>query len=189
MHFLGDDMGLLDRLFQRKQLRAPQIGPRNDARLDASRRELLSMAVHDTLNKCGIPDTWITLETSAAFTARKVRGMHLRLVVREWHPTLLDHGLSLQKLINARMSRLDPLFDQWLTGISWKFDLVDESNHPTMPAPLYWQSIAARSAAAPAQVQKSPSQRAVLDELIDAGDQRHAEKHDAWVPTQPMVNF
>jgi hypothetical protein len=185
-------MSLLDRVFARKPLPQPQAATdqRNQVRLDASRRELLSMAVNDTLKKNSIPKTWITAEASPTLTARKERGLHLRLVVREWQPTLLEYGFALQKLIKAHMTRLDPLSPQWITGISWKFELVDETNCPTMPAPTYWQAVAAHSAAQAQRTRKAAESRVALERLIEGGDRRRSQspEQDGWAPTQPMVN-
>ncbi len=184
-------MNLLDRVFARKSLGRPQVAidQRNHVRLDASRRELLSMAVNDTLKTNGIPTTWITAEASPTLNARKERGLHLRLVVREWQPTLLEHGFALQKLIKAHMTRLDPLSPQWITGISWKFELADETRCPSMPSPAYWQALAAHSASQPERMSNEAEPRAALERLIGGGDRkrRRLPDHDGWSPTQPMA--
>jgi hypothetical protein len=88
-------MGLSNRLFPAPPKSSPQID-RRLAQIEASRRELLSLATHQALSKAGIPASWITAETSPAMSARNERGMHLRLVLRQRQPTLIDHGVALQ---------------------------------------------------------------------------------------------
>ena len=197
-------MGFIDRLLGRKpgqrhqhsiRVSQAQSSQSHPAGRDASRRELVAMAVSDALRKSGIPPTWITAETFPVMTAQRQRGMHLRLLVREWQPTLLDYGAALQKLIRMRVSRLDPLSSLWLTDVTWKFDLVDDANCPMLPAPVYWQGIGARSNTAPAKEQAGSlkARRAALDQLLagggDAASGGNQARHDGFSPTQPMLNY
>ena len=117
---------------------APQTASpsRIDPRREELRREVLNLATRDTLSKHGIPSHWITAEIQIAFTSSRQRGMHLRLVLREWRSDLIHYSFALQRAIRARIFCLDPLSAEWLTGISWKFDIVDESACPSLPAVL-----------------------------------------------------
>jgi hypothetical protein len=69
-------------------------GDRGTSRLQATtrertRRELISMAVRDTLKKHELAAGCITVDALPGFTATKHRGMHIQLVFREWQPNLL----------------------------------------------------------------------------------------------------
>lgn len=127
------------RLFERKQ--TPSRGSHSGSttlQRDETRRELLNLAVRETLRKHGIPQSWIQPEMPSAVTSQKVRGIHLRLLVREWQPDLLAYTVALQRAIQARLLRLDPLSVGWMTGISWQYDPVDASTCPALPPADHW---------------------------------------------------
>jgi hypothetical protein len=105
---------------------------------DEIRRELLNLAVRETLRKHGIPQSWIQADMSSALTTRKLRGVHLRLLVREWQPELLTYTVGVQRAIQSRLLRLDPLSINWLAGISWQYHPVDDSTCPALPPAQYW---------------------------------------------------
>jgi hypothetical protein len=189
-------MNLIARLLGRSKAHAPRrdLSPPSAPASDATRRELVAMAVNDTLRKHGIPPSWITAEASPATTLRKQRGLHLRLVVRQWQPRLLDHGVALQKSVRARIARLDPLSREWLTGVSWKLEPVDEAACPALPDPGYWRAL--RMPAAPREetakvAAAAPSAQAALQRMLGARDQAFAAarraEHDEFRPTQPML--
>ena len=188
-------MNLIARLLGRSKAHPPRrnLSVPVQADRDATRRELVAMAVNDTLRKHGIPPSWITAEGSPATTLRKQRGLHLRLVVREWQPRLLDHGVALQKSVRARIMRLDPLSSEWLTGISWKLEPVDEAVCPALPDPGYWRALRAPAAprAEAANAAAAPAAQAALERMLGARDQAFAAarraEHDEFRPTQPML--
>lgn len=162
----------------------PEDVSRLDPQRDETRRELTSLAVRDTLRKHGIPAHWINAETHSTLGASRVRGIHLRLVVREWEPRLLAYTIALQRAIQARLIRLDPLSTAWMTGISWKFDVVDDGTCPALPPARYWET-----------VRESPirplAARTLLDRLVDsAGGPSTEPSEDAsdFRPTEPMAN-
>jgi len=187
-------MTLIDRLLGRKPVQSgvPSAPVPALTNRDAARRELVAMAVRDTLRKHGIPADWISGEASPALTARKERGIHLRLVLRHWHPALPSCVVALQKSVVARLARLDPLSCDWLVGVAWKFEPADDSLCPTLPEPGYWQperpqreqttAKAARAAADPRQTLKG-----LLGRGDDAFASRASASADGFSPTQPMV--
>lgn len=179
-------MELIRRWFGKEEFRrSKSVASRgSDSQRDESRRELLGLAVRDALRKHGIPAQWITAETFSALTGSRVRGMHLRLVVREWQPKFLAYTVALQKAITARLLRLDPLSQGWMAGISWKFEVVDESLCPGLPAAQYWDSLRETEPARPLGA------RALLDSLLGADkpapqDAPAGSKTD-FRPTEPM---
>lgn len=129
---------------------APRPAPRTlspaEIDLDSVRREVVAIALRETLRKQGIPATWITAETAPANTARRERGAHVRLTMREWHPELLPFTVALQKTVRARIARLDATSADWLTGIAWKFEPYDETGCPALPGPDHWRGLAAGAA-------------------------------------------
>lgn len=155
-------------------------------------REIVAMALRDVLRKFGIPVTWITANPQSSTTAKRGRGVHLHLMVRDWHPQLLVFLVAVERQVRARILRLDPFSAEWLTGISWKFDLVDESSCPALPAAAFWQEYLRRVAANPTQgpdprpdTLQRPPRPAVEDPVAR---NRSADREPAFLPTQPMAH-
>lgn len=176
--------------FQRLFARAPQAQPAvaspqpyPEPRRYASRRELLTMAVRDTLRRHGIPAEWIHAEANPVLTRRSVRAIQLRLVARHWDPALITCVVALQKSIAARLARLDPASAEWLAGISWKFEPEDESLCPTLPSADFWQD---DSRPAPARVSVRGDDAEWKQRLAE-GDRAFAgQGRNAFGPTEPM---
>lgn len=127
---------------------------------NTTRRELLRSTLRDTLNRHGIPASWITCETLVTTSRTREQGIHWRLVVHHWDPRLLVHGIAFQQSLIKRITTFDPLASAWLMGISWQFALPDESTCPPMPHPGVWTSDAAAIPPVPAQqaqAQAAPS--------------------------------
>jgi hypothetical protein len=139
------------------------------------RRQLLAIALRDTLRKHGIPSTWVTLEARPTSSAGRDRGMHMRLAIREWDERFPTYLVAFQKEIATAVRRLDPLSSVWLTGISWRFVLVDDEHCPKLPHPETWLAIPAllttNSTVRPPQ----------LDERAPFGEAR-----PDFAPTQPL---
>jgi hypothetical protein len=104
-----------------------------------NRRELLRVAIRSTLGRQGIPIAWLGAEVVAATQrGREPGGVHLRLLIRHWDPRLLAHAVAIQNSLIERIMTFDPLASTWLTGISWQFDLPDESLCPALPPAGSW---------------------------------------------------
>jgi hypothetical protein len=131
---------------------SPATSPpsRSAASDSATRRELLRVVLRNTLNRHGIPTTWVGAEMLLATSRGREPGIHWRLVVRHWDPRLLTHAVALQNALIVRVLAFDPLAAQWLMGISWQFSLSDESLCPPMPHPGTWTA-EPRGAAEPAR--------------------------------------
>jgi hypothetical protein len=180
-------MNLIQRLLGRRPPSAAPatVPPTGPTPRDATRQELLSMAVRDTLRRHGIPQAWIAAQVTPALTARKERGSHLRLVARHWHPALASCVVALQKSVLARLNRLDPLSGEWLVGVSWKFDPADDTLCPALPAPEYWQQLQQQQAPA---AQRPSAARDALHRLMAESDHAFAARgSDGFSATQPML--
>lgn len=125
---------------------------------NSSRRELLRLVLRDTLNRTGIPTSWIGADLLAATSRGREPGIHVRLLLKHWDPRLMLHGVAFENAFKKRVLTLDPLAERWLLGLSWQYSLADESACPAMPHPGIWTSSipdvadAARDAAAQADV-------------------------------------
>jgi len=129
---------------------------RSSASDSTTRRELLRVVLRNTLNRHGIPTTWIGTEMLLATSRGREPGIHWRLTIRHWDPRLLTHMVALQNALIVRVLAFDPLAAQWLMGISWQFSLPDESLCPPMPHPGLWTS-EPREGEAPAPQEAKPS--------------------------------
>jgi hypothetical protein len=162
-------MGLVARLLGREM--KIDDGDRGTSRLQATtrertRRELISMAVRDTLKKHELAAGCITVDALPGFTATKHRGMHIQLVFREWQPNLLSYVVALESAVKGRLQRLDPLSPSWITGVSWRFDPEDRAVWPKLPTP--GQSVASLGAARSVDRLRSAMDR---DKLLQSGSE------------------
>jgi hypothetical protein len=134
---------------------SPATSPpsRSTASDSTTRRELLRVVLRNTLNRHGIPTTWIGAEMLLATSRNREPGIHWRLMIRHWDPRLLTHAVALQNALIVRVLAFDPLAAQWLMGISWQFSLPDESLCPPMPHPGTWTS-------EPRETEETPPQEA-----------------------------
>jgi hypothetical protein len=195
-------MGILASLFGRRNEPAPVSRPpvsvTPSTSRNATRRELVRVALRDTLNRHGIPADWLGVEALSAVTRGREPGLHLRLVVRHWEPQLLACGVALQKGVMQRVLLLDPLAANWMTGISWQFAPVDESNCPDLPPPAHWKAMLAAAkpasgaaAVGPAPLEGAGERRAALDRLLGPGRGpagRDGEAHPEFSDTRPMFS-
>jgi hypothetical protein len=155
----------------------------------ASQRELLVMAVRDTLRQHGIPPSWIGAETLTASINGKERGMHLRLLLQHWEPRLLVHIMALEKSVRARVRLLDPRSSAWVAGISWKLDLPEDVPFAPLPDAGCWQRLISNP---PPLVQvaqpkaKMAMPRAVLKRVFASGDGQARHARPDFSPTQPL---
>ena len=107
---------------------------------NSSRRELLRLVLRDTLNRTGIPTSWIGADLLAATSRGREPGIHVRLLLKHWDPRLMQHGIAFENAYKKRVLTLDPLSERWLLGISWQYSLDDDSACPPMPHPGIWTS-------------------------------------------------
>ncbi|MCM2250913.1 MAG: hypothetical protein NDJ19_01005 [Ramlibacter sp.] len=126
----------------------------NSAAPTTPRRELLRVAIRSTLNRHGIPIHWLGAEVVSAKVSGREPGLHLRLLIRHWDPRLPAHAVALQNSLIERIMSFDPLASNWLTGISWQFDLADESLCPALPPADTWASRATPVSPAPVRAQE-----------------------------------
>ena len=124
---------------------------------NSSRRELLRLVLRDTLNRTGIPTSWIGTDLLAATSRGREPGIHVRLLLKHWDPRLMLHGIAFENLFKKRVLILDPLAAHWLLGISWQFSLADEGGCPAMPHPGIWTSSIPDAALAAAELAAQPA--------------------------------
>ena len=104
------------------------------------RKELVRVAVRDTLHHNGIPADWVRVEPLTMAAPSRDPGVHVRLVVLHWDPRLMLHAVSLQENLTRRITVLDPLCERWLMGVSWQFELKHSPGFGPLPHPGSWTS-------------------------------------------------
>lgn len=107
---------------------------------NSSRRELLRLVLRDTLNRAGIPTSWIGADLLAATSRGREPGIHVRLLLKQWDPRLMLYGVAFENAYRKRVLTMDPLAERWLLGISWQYSLADDSACPPLPHPGVWTS-------------------------------------------------
>ncbi|MBK0391826.1 hypothetical protein [Ramlibacter algicola] len=143
------------------------------------RRELLRLALRQSLIRNGIPVHWIGVEA----IEMPVPGapLHVRLVVQHWDERLLRHAIAFQDDLEQRLLAVDPLARTWLRGFSWQYEWPDGVPRPSLPDPSTWAD-AAGSAQRPAAPVRA---REELDRLLASRDEAAAPEPD-FQPTHPL---
>ena len=118
-------MGLIRRVFGDSRSQAPLSQPDTEAVTRPGqapaqspmglRRELLRVALRDTLVRHGIPAPWITAEAVPEPGSGPDLRIHLRLQIRHYDPNLLAHGMALQSSFYKRVELFDPMAAQWVS--------------------------------------------------------------------------
>lgn len=130
----------------------------------AVRKDLIKMVMRECLQRNGIPDAWLGAELLRASNPKREPGIHVRLLVRQWQPRLLQHAVALEQDLHQRLLVLDPQADTWLTGFSWQFALDDTSACPALPRAGTWTApVAAAGSAAPGKTEAATPETAPGD--------------------------
>lgn len=134
-------MGLIQK-FLRTDRGSPEEPATQPADPGASRaaltRDLLRVALRDTLRHHGIPLDWLSCDLFSSTTRNGTAGFHWRLIVRHWDPRLVVHAPAIEEALFQRLATLDPEAADWLTGISWQFAIADRTACPKLPDPTIW---------------------------------------------------
>ena len=134
----------------------------------ALRREVVNVALRDTLIRHNIPAAWLGLELQPVRSSRGEAQCYVRLQLRHWEPRLLPLIVAFQTSLGRRVVLLDASAATWLRGVLWQFMLPDDSACPPMPPASVWASIGPSQANAVSAASALPvlSARAALDRLV-----------------------
>jgi hypothetical protein len=172
----------------------------------ATRKEILKVVMRETLMRNGIPDSWLSADLLRTNSARREQGIHVRLLIRQWEPRLMLHGVALEQEFYKRLLALDPLAPNWLMGFSWQFAMADLSKCPPLPHPGSWTAPPQQDTTpgeeekpitragdiieGPVVIPQSPEDvRADLERLLALRDddvKRHGQAVDGFAPTRPV---
>jgi hypothetical protein len=157
------------------------------------RRELLRLALRQSLMGNGIPSSWIVAETlEVGSRGSGTPGIHIRLVLQHWEPRLLPYTLAFQHDLEQRLLAVEPQAGAWLRGFSWQYAGATGEPGP-MPDPASWGDDAQPEGAPvameppqPGPPRKSKEELALLFAQQDRGRPRQDERPD-FAPTQPVT--
>lgn len=167
----------------------------------AVRKELVRVAVKDTLTHAGIPLDWMRADPLTTQSPGREAGLSVRMMVLHWDPRLMIHAVALQNQISKRLQALDPIADKWLMGVSWQFQLMDESGCPPLPHPGSWTAQPDTGPAAfehtggggsadvisgPTRIGTQTDARRDLEKLLAEGDAAFHKGGGGFDKTQPM---
>lgn len=177
------------------------------ASVHSVRKDLLRVALRETLTRNGIPPGWISADMLRTNSPKRELGMHVRFLIRHWDPRVMLHGVALEEDFQQRLLMLDPEANTWLTGFSWQFALEDKTACPGLPHPGSWMSPPPAApdtgpapvgghVTRPAGIIEGPKfdprpideVRADLERLLALRDQdrkHHGEGGDHFAPTRP----
>lgn len=137
------------------------------------RRELLRLALRQSLSRNGIPVHWIGAE--AVEVPGPGNPIHVRLLVQHWDDRLPRLFLAFQEDFEQRLLAVEPLARTWLRGFSWQFQLVDATPHPRLPEPGSWLE-ARDPVSAPAPLRVSAANAAAAAASAAAADRKIKEE-------------
>lgn len=153
-------MGLMQRLFGASKTPVPatpsQLPPAADTttvELDsqaATRRELVRMLTRDSLRFSGIPDGWIELQVLLELGRGGQTFIHLRLLVRHWDEGLFRYAVAFQRRLRAEIERFEPGAREWLSTITWQYEVDDLCPFLFMPDAASWGAVNLAPGSAPA---------------------------------------
>lgn len=161
-------MGLMVLLFGKapKNSQLPKVSQLQSSTREQTQRQLLTMALRDTLKRNGLVADWLTVETIPGAISGRARGAHVQLVFREWDPNLLPYVVALEHAFRTTLRRLDPLSPSWMLGIAWRFEPRNPKTWPQLPRS--GQNRVAQIARS--VTVNTPSKNASLDALLHSGD-------------------
>lgn len=108
------------------------------------RRDLVRIALRETMRHHGIPSDWIDCRTLSVLTRQHKSGMHVQFLVRKSDQQLLPFVHAFQEGFWREILRTDPRAKDWLFSVGWEFygQSVAQGFSP-MPAPNSWKDTGA----------------------------------------------
>jgi hypothetical protein len=87
----------------------------------SARRDLVKLALRDTMRKHGVPSDWIDSRALSAVTRQQQKGMHVQFLVRKADQQVLNYVHALQESFWREIESIDPQARQWLFSVGWEF--------------------------------------------------------------------
>jgi hypothetical protein len=87
----------------------------------SARRDLVKLALRDTMRKYGIPSDWMDCRTLSVASPDKQPGMHVLFMVRKSDQQVLNYVHAFQENFWREIESIDPQARQWLFSVGWEF--------------------------------------------------------------------
>lgn len=155
-----------------------------------ARRDLVRLALKDTLNRAGIPTSWIGIDLLTATSRGREPGIHARLLIKHTDPRLMLHAVAIEGSLRKRVTGLDPDSPSWFMGMSWQFPVQAEDAVPALPHPGSWTTtnVGVESASQQPEDPRADA-RADLERLMAVRDEAMKRASgapaDAFAVTEP----
>jgi hypothetical protein len=104
------------------------------------RSQLIHVVLRSALRRHGLPSNWIECQVLQDSSRRSGAGLSVRLIVRHWDDRLMQHLLAFERAFRTDVERYEPSASQWLHGISWNIQPINECPHKEMPDKSFWLS-------------------------------------------------
>lgn len=102
------------------------------------RKDTLRLVLRECLLRTGIPSGWLAIDILRTSSAQRGAGVHVRFLLRQWQPRVLDHAVAIETAFVQRLLAVDPGASAWLDGFSWQLAMQDRSACPPLPHPGAW---------------------------------------------------
>jgi hypothetical protein len=107
---------------------------------NAPRRDLVKLALRETMRKNGIPSDWMDCRALSVLTKSHKSGMHVQFLVRKGDHQLLDWVHAFQESFWDQVLRTDPTAKDWLFSVGWEFYGRSVQGFNVMPDPTSWKN-------------------------------------------------
>lgn len=95
----------------------------------SARRDLVKLALRNTMGKYGIPSDWMDCRTLSVASPDKKPGMHVLLTVHKADQHVLKYVQAFQENFRREVEGIDLQARQWLFSVSWEFYAKAEKNY------------------------------------------------------------
>jgi len=87
---------------------------------NGARRDLVKLALRDTMRKYGVPSDWIDCRALSAVTRTQQSGMHVQFLVRKSDRQVMNYIHAFQDTFWQEIESIAPQARQWLVSVGWE---------------------------------------------------------------------
>ena len=90
--------------------------------VNAPRRELVHMALRETVRRHSIPSDWIDCRILSVLTRKHKAGMHVQFIILKGEEQLLEYVHAFQESFLRELEKYDSKPRVWLFSVGWQFE-------------------------------------------------------------------
>ena len=102
------------------------------------KRELIRVALKDTLRFHGLPNEWVRCEVLSVPHNHGTEDTLIQLVVKNWSDQLLRYSIALEKKLLQRLEWYEPEVDHSRFIVLWRYDKNCMCPYIEMPMEDFW---------------------------------------------------